>query len=46
MNSRVHPNFKTRNRVTTWAEYDQSLVQLRGIKLWITPADIRAWTPE
>ena len=27
MNSRVHPKYKTRNRVTNWAEYDQALVQ-------------------
>ena len=28
MNSRVHPNYKTKYRVTNWAEYD-SLAVLR-----------------
>ncbi|MFT4542230.1 MAG: hypothetical protein ACI841_002983 [Planctomycetota bacterium] len=45
MNSRVHPNFKTRHRVTNWADYEQALVQRGDITLWITPAAIRAWTP-
>ncbi|MFT5155352.1 MAG: hypothetical protein ACI841_005363, partial [Planctomycetota bacterium] len=43
MNSRVHPNFKTRYRVTNWADYDNALVQRRDITLWITPAAIKAW---
>ncbi|MFT5152987.1 MAG: hypothetical protein ACI841_002986 [Planctomycetota bacterium] len=45
MNSRVHPNFKTRYRVTNWADYEQALVQHGDMTLWITPAAIRAWTP-
>ena len=42
MNSRVHPNFKTRYRVTNWAEYDQSLMRRGEITLWTTPAAIKA----
>ncbi|MFT7679919.1 MAG: hypothetical protein ACI8QC_003924, partial [Planctomycetota bacterium] len=43
MNSRVHPNFKTRYRVTNWAKYDRAHVQRGDITLWITPAAIKAW---
>ncbi|MFT4542240.1 MAG: hypothetical protein ACI841_003590 [Planctomycetota bacterium] len=43
MNSRVHPNFKTRYRVINWAEYGRALVQRGDITLWITPAAINAW---
>jgi IS5 family transposase len=43
MNSRVHPQYKTKYRVTNWAEYDQALVQRGDITLWITPEAIRAW---
>ncbi len=46
MNSRVHPNFKTRYRVTNWADYDQALVQRGDITLWITPGAIKAWIPK
>jgi len=45
MNSRVHPKYKTRYRVTNWAGYDQALVQRGDITLWITPAAIRVWKP-
>ncbi|MFT5152979.1 MAG: hypothetical protein ACI841_002978, partial [Planctomycetota bacterium] len=43
MNSRVQPTYKTRYRVTNWAEYDKSLVQRGEITLWITPKVIKAW---
>ncbi|MFT4542237.1 MAG: hypothetical protein ACI835_004704 [Planctomycetota bacterium] len=43
MNSRVHPTYKTRYRVTNWADYDRALVQRGDITLWITPAAIKAW---
>ncbi|MFT4543436.1 MAG: hypothetical protein ACI841_003950 [Planctomycetota bacterium] len=43
MNSRVHPNFKTKYRVTNWAAYDRALVQRGDITLWITPEAINAW---
>ncbi|MFT7485859.1 MAG: hypothetical protein ACI9F9_001710 [Candidatus Paceibacteria bacterium] len=37
MNSRVHPNFKTKYRVTNWVEYDRALVQRGDLTLWIAP---------
>ena len=37
MNSRVHPKYKTKYRVTNWAEYDQALVERGDITLWISP---------
>jgi hypothetical protein len=43
MNSRVHPKYKTRYRVTNWAEYDRSLVQRGDITMWVSPAAIYAW---
>jgi hypothetical protein len=43
MNSRVHPKYKTKYRVTNWAEYDQTLVQRGDITLWITPEATKAW---
>jgi IS5 family transposase len=43
MNSRVHPNHKTRYRVTNWSEYDQALVKRGNITLWITPLAIKGW---
>ncbi len=45
MNSRVHPKYKTRYRVTNWADYDRSLAQRGDIILWITPEAIMAWKP-
>ena len=44
MNSRVHPKYKTKYRVTNWAEYDRALVERGDITLWISPEAIRAWT--
>ncbi|MFT7170027.1 MAG: hypothetical protein ACI80K_003172 [Paracoccaceae bacterium] len=44
MNSRVHPKYKTKYRLTNWAEYDQALVERGDITLWISPAAIQAWT--
>ena len=43
--SRVHPNFKTRYRVTNWPEYDRGLVERGSLTLWITPEALEAWTP-
>ncbi len=37
MNSRVHPKYKTKYRVTNWAEYDQALVQRGDISVWFSP---------
>ena len=30
MNSRVHPKYKTKYRVSNWAEYDRTLVDNQG----------------
>ncbi len=46
MNSRVHPKYKTKYRVTNWASYDQALVHRGDITLWITPEAIHAWKPK
>lgn len=42
MNSRLHPKYKTKSRVTNWAGYDQALVQRGDITLWISPEAIQA----
>ena len=36
MKSRVHPKYKTKYRVSNWAEYDQALVQRGDVTLWIS----------
>ena len=46
MNSRVHPKYKTRYRVTNWAEYEAGLVQRGNITMWITPDALDAWKPK
>ena len=33
MKSRVHPKYKTRYRVSNWADYDRALVQRGDITL-------------
>jgi len=43
MNSRVHPNFKTKYRVTNWPEYERALVQRGDLTDWLSPAAIKAW---
>ncbi len=45
MNSRVHPKFKTKYRVSNWAEYDRALVQRGDITLWFSPDAADSWTP-
>ena len=45
MNSRVHPNYKTKYRATNWSEYDQALVQRGDITVWLAPEAIAAWKP-
>ena len=45
MNSRVHPKYKTKYRVSNWAEYDRALVQRGAITLWISADATDAWTP-
>ncbi len=45
MNSRVHPKYKTKYRVSNWAEYDRALVQRGDTTLWISPDAADSWTP-
>jgi len=45
MNSRVHPKYKTKYRVSNWAEYDHALVQRGDIALWFSPDAADSWTP-
>ena len=46
MNSRVHPKYKTRYRVTNWASYGQALVQRGSITVWLSLDAIVAWKPK
>ena len=46
MNSRIHPKYKTKYRVTNWAEYDKALVRRGDITLWISEDAIDEWTPK
>jgi hypothetical protein len=45
MNSRVHPKYKTKCRVTNWAEYEGALIQRGDVTVWLTPEAIAAWSP-
>jgi IS5 family transposase len=45
MNSRVHPTYKTKYRVTNWAPYDRALVGRGDVTLWVSPAAIASWAP-
>ncbi len=45
MKSRVHPKYKTKYRVSNWAEYDRTLVQRGDITLWISTDATDAWKP-
>ena len=43
MNSRVHPKYKTRYRVTNWREYERGLVQRGDVTVWLSPEAMDAW---
>ena len=45
MRSRIHSRFKTKYRVSNWAEYDRALVQRGDITLWIREDAIASWKP-
>jgi IS5 family transposase len=45
MNSRVHPKYKTKYRVSNWPEYDRALVERGNITLWISDDAIASWKP-
>ncbi|MFT7541605.1 MAG: hypothetical protein ACI9K5_002577, partial [Gammaproteobacteria bacterium] len=46
MNSRVHPEYKTKYRITNWVEYDKALVRRGAITLWISEDAIDSWAPK
>jgi IS5 family transposase len=45
MNSRVHPTYKTKYRVSNWAYYDRALVGRGDVTLWVSPEAIATWEP-
>lgn len=45
MNSRVHPTYKTKYRVSNWAEYERGLVRRGDVTVWLSPEAIAAWKP-
>ena len=45
MNSRIHPTYKTKYRVTNWAPYDRALVGRGDVTLWLSPEAIATWAP-
>jgi len=45
MKSRVHPKYKTKYRVSNWADYDRALVHRGDITLWISEEAIASWKP-
>jgi hypothetical protein len=45
MKSRVHPKYKTKYRVCSWADYDRALVQRGDITLWISEDAVASWKP-
>ena len=38
--SKVHPNYKTRYRVTNWPSYDRGLVERGSLTVWFSPEAI------
>ena len=45
MESRVHPRFKTKHRVSNWSDYDRALVRRGDLTVWISPEAIDSWIP-
>jgi hypothetical protein len=45
MNSRVHPKYKTKYRVSNWREYDRGLVRRGQVTFWLSPEAVAAWSP-
>ena len=43
--SRVHPRYKTKNRVKNGPDYDRALVARGDLTVWITPKALEAWRP-
>jgi hypothetical protein len=45
MKSKIHPKYKTKYRVSNWADYDRALVQRGDITFWVSEDAIAAWKP-
>ena len=45
MNSRVHPKYKTKYRVTNWSEYERGLIQRGDVTVWLSADAIAEWKP-
>ena len=45
MKSRIHPTYKTKYRVSNWADCDRALVQRGDITLWISTDAMDARPP-
>jgi len=45
MRSKINPKYKTKYRVSNWAEYDRALVKRGDITLWISDDAITSWKP-
>ena len=45
MNSRVHPKYKTKYRVSNWPEYERGLVQRGNVTIWLSPEAVASWKP-
>ena len=41
--SRVHPEYKTKYRVSNWPDYDRSLVERGNLTVWLSPDAIARW---
>ena len=46
MKSRVHPKYKTKDRVRDWASYERALIGRGNITIWLSRPAITAWKPE
>ena len=44
MQSKVHPTYTTKYRVTNWPTYNQALVRRGDVTLWLSSEAIAAWT--
>ncbi len=45
MQSRVHPNYKTKYHVQNWGSYDRGLARRGDVTVWLSPEAITAWAP-
>ena len=45
MQSKVHPTYKAKYRVTNWPAYNQALVRRGDVTVWLSSEAIAAWTP-